>query len=131
MPANSMIASVNPCQLVAAGVRDVQRPGDARVDRRQDAGGQIGGEGRRQQLVGHDLQLALLARASDHPRDEVAALRRAPVQPVQPRGADDQQSPGRTQAPRARRRASRSRRCCAGGEVAARRRASTPLPSNT
>ena len=87
-----MIASVNPCQLVAPELVTCSVPVTPRVDRREDPGREVGGERRRQPLVGHDLERALLAGASDHPRDEVPALRRAAVQAVQAGRADDERA---------------------------------------
>ena len=76
-----------------AGVRDVQRSRSTPASSAaRIAGREIGGERRRQQLVGDDRQRSLLARPGDHPRDEVAALRRAAVEPVQAGGAHHERS---------------------------------------
>ena len=62
------------------------------IDRVDDRRSEIGGERRRQQLVGDHRQRALLARSGDHARHEVAALRCAAVQPVETGGANDERT---------------------------------------
>ena len=69
-------------------------PARIALDRRDQRLRQVGGEGRREALVGDHLQLALLARAREHPRDEVAALRRAAVQAVEARACARPARPG-------------------------------------
>ena len=90
MPASSTIACVNSYHEQRAGAREMHQAGGPLLDRFEQCLGQIRGVGRTEPLVGDHLELPLLAGTADRAGYEVATLRGAAVQAVQPRRARDQ-----------------------------------------
>ena len=91
MPARRMISTVNSCHEQAPELVRCTSPVASRSSRLDQGGREIAGECWAEALVGdHPKPGATLARAGDHPLDEVAALRRAPVHSVQARGPHDE-----------------------------------------
>ena len=58
-----MIATVNSCHEQASAAVRCTTPRDVALEGVEDGGGEVGGEGRLQELVGDHLQLAPCSRA--------------------------------------------------------------------
>ena len=92
-PASSMIASVKPCQVVAPAFVKCRVPVDSRSTAATIAAARSAVKVGVSRWSATTLSEPCSAGTIEHPRDEVAALRRAAVQPVETGSADDERIP--------------------------------------